>query len=225
MPNVFALIKLTSRSRLLCAHTARNNFRLGVVLGLDRNSGQPSQHRNLSDMRQRIGYRALKQNLRMPSQRPLRRQTIVTLSQARVEPIYFLLPRQRWRIVPCLLSVRDRDRPLQQIPDMRQNLHRRSRPLPDRKLRELRARPSYRFATAIRQGRQRVPQKFALFIRHVEQLPYRSQSPSTISILPIAATTSAISRPSHIFTSVCKLANDGDRMCTRYGFAVPSLTT
>ena len=54
---------------------------------------------------------------------------------------------------------------------------------------------------------------------------YRSISPSTMSILPIAATTSAISRPSHIFGSVCMFAKHADRMCTRYGFGPPSLTT
>src|SRR5438270_12485667 len=54
---------------------------------------------------------------------------------------------------------------------------------------------------------------------------YLSISPSTISMLPIAATTSAISRPEHIGSSACKLANDGERIWTRYGLAVPSLAT
>ena len=53
---------------------------------------------------------------------------------------------------------------------------------------------------------------------------YRSTSPSTISMLPIAATTSAISCPWHIGRIAFRLAKDGLRMCTRYGFAVPSLT-
>src|SRR5215472_8189468 len=52
-----------------------------------------------------------------------------------------------------------------------------------------------------------------------------SISPSTMSIDPIAATTSAISRPSHIAGSACKCASDGARTCTRQGLAVPSLTT
>ncbi len=53
---------------------------------------------------------------------------------------------------------------------------------------------------------------------------YRSISPSTISMDPIAATTSAISLPSHIFGRVCRFAKQAARICTRYGFAVPSLT-
>ncbi len=53
---------------------------------------------------------------------------------------------------------------------------------------------------------------------------HRSISPSTISIDPMAATTSASRRPSHIVGSVCRFAKQADRICTRYGLAVPSLT-
>jgi hypothetical protein len=55
-------------------------------------------------------------------------------------------------------------------------------------------------------------------------IPHRSISPNTISIDPIAATTSASSPPSHIFGKVCRFAKQAARMCTRYGLAVPSLT-
>ena len=34
-------------------------------------------------------------------------------------------------------------------------------------------------------------------------------------MLPMAATTSAMSLPSHIFGKTCRFANDGARMCTR----------
>lgn len=44
---------------------------------------------------------------------------------------------------------------------------------------------------------------------------YRSISPSTISIDPIAATTSASNRPSHILGRVCRFARQAARMCTR----------
>ena len=54
---------------------------------------------------------------------------------------------------------------------------------------------------------------------------YRSISPSTISMLPIAATTSAMSWPLHICGKACRLAYEGERMWTRMGLAVPSLTT
>src|SRR5215469_7937518 len=54
---------------------------------------------------------------------------------------------------------------------------------------------------------------------------YRSISPSTISMDPITATTSANSLPLHIVSSACSVANPGYRICTRHGFAVPSDTT
>src|SRR2546423_13208364 len=54
---------------------------------------------------------------------------------------------------------------------------------------------------------------------------HRSISPRTISIEPMAATTSARRRPSHIAGSSCRLARQAARMWTRYGLAVPSLTT
>jgi len=52
-----------------------------------------------------------------------------------------------------------------------------------------------------------------------------SVSPNTKSMLPIEAITSAISEPSTILPVACRLPKLGVRMCTRYGFAVPSLTT
>jgi hypothetical protein len=44
---------------------------------------------------------------------------------------------------------------------------------------------------------------------------YRSISPSTISMLPMAATTSAISLPSHILGRACRFARHAARICTR----------
>src|SRR5581483_5980163 len=57
-----------------------------------------------------------------------------------------------------------------------------------------------------------------------DSFTHLSISPRTMSMDPITATTSAISRPSHMVCSACNVANDGFRMCTRYGLAVPSLT-
>ncbi len=57
------------------------------------------------------------------------------------------------------------------------------------------------------------------------ELHYLSISPRTISILPIAATTSASNLPTQRLSSACKLPKHAERMWTRYGFAVPSLRT
>jgi hypothetical protein len=54
---------------------------------------------------------------------------------------------------------------------------------------------------------------------------HRSIAPSTISIDPITATTSASNRPLHMVSSACRFPRSALRMCTRYGLAVPSETT
>jgi len=70
---------------------------------------------------------------------------------------------------------------------------------------------------------RRVPQFTSYPITKL-QILHRSISPSTMSMDPIAATTSASNPPSHIFGKVCRFARHAARICTRYGFAVPSLT-
>src|SRR5271157_1949416 len=55
-------------------------------------------------------------------------------------------------------------------------------------------------------------------------LSYRSTSPSTMSMVPIHATTSAINRPSINLGKACKFANEGARTWQRKGFGEPSLT-
>src|SRR3989442_652755 len=53
---------------------------------------------------------------------------------------------------------------------------------------------------------------------------YRSTSPSTISMVPMMATTSAINPPRTIRSSACRLMNDGGRTRRRYGCVELSLT-
>src|SRR5208337_3983567 len=55
-------------------------------------------------------------------------------------------------------------------------------------------------------GRQRAAE-----IRHEGGQHQRSTSPSTMSIVPMTATTSATRRPRTITSSACKLTNDGGR--------------
>lgn len=53
---------------------------------------------------------------------------------------------------------------------------------------------------------------------------YLSTSPSTISVLPTMATTSAIIAPRDISLRTLRLTKAGDRAFTRYGVVEPSLT-
>src|SRR5208337_4068620 len=51
----------------------------------------------------------------------------------------------------------------------------------------------------------------AVEIRHDEIGHQRSTSPSTMSIVPMTATTSATSKPRTMTSSACRLTNDGGR--------------
>ena len=59
---------------------------------------------------------------------------------------------------------------------------------------------------------------------HHGAVAHRSISPSTMSMLPIAAITSAISLPSTITGSACRFTNEGERIFMRQGRDEPSLT-
>ena len=52
---------------------------------------------------------------------------------------------------------------------------------------------------------------------------HRSQSPSTVSAVPMMATMSARKWFSAMRSSACRLTNDADRNFTRRGLCVPSL--
>src|SRR5581483_8897972 len=61
--------------------------------------------------------------------------------------------------------------------------------------------------------------------RNQELIDHRSTSPSTTSIDPISATTSATRCPFTSRRSPCRLQNDGGRTRKRYGLVdLPSLT-
>ena len=61
-----------------------------------------------------------------------------------------------------------------------------------------------------------------IHIRQSELLPV--DLPSTISSVPITATTSATMCPITIFRSDCRFTNDGGRTRARYAIVLPSLT-
>ena len=68
--------------------------------------------------------------------------------------------------------------------------------------------------------------ELANLLQHVRgQRRHRSQSPSTVSAVPMIATMSAIMWLSDICSSAWRLTKDAERNFTRRGLWVPSLTT
>ena len=70
----------------------------------------------------------------------------------------------------------------------------------------------------------RGPREIAVARRGSSGVGHRSTSPSTMSMEPMTATTSAISSPRTMCGSALRLLKDGARTLQRYGRLVPSLT-
>ncbi len=115
-------------------------------------------------MRQRIGNRPLKQFFQRNLRRLARGQEVVKLLERSEKSLNLLLPRQWFRILPLLPAHGNRQCPVKQIPQMRQNLPRRAHSLAGLKLGEALRRVPHGFRAAIGQRGQGVPQQFPLGI-------------------------------------------------------------
>lgn len=109
------------------AYSPGRNLRDVEIFTAHRRSGQPAQHRDLPDVRQRIGNRPLKQLLGPRFERAVGSQIVFECFERGKEAVYFVMPCQRLRIAPLLLAARDRQCPIEKIPDVRQDLSGRPR--------------------------------------------------------------------------------------------------
>src|SRR5258705_2335842 len=115
--SVPTLVELPARRRLLGADASGHDLGARIVFALHVRAGKPPQHRELADMRERVGDRTLKELLRRRSQRRVRREIIVEPPQRRVEPLDFAAPRERLGIGPRLGAFRLRQRPVVEAPE------------------------------------------------------------------------------------------------------------
>src|SRR5262249_4844346 len=115
-------VELPSGWRLRRPPPAGDDVGAGVVLGLDFRAGQAAQHRELADVRQRVGDRALEDALGWDGERRLRRQVVVEALHGREKAFDLAVPFERRRIVPRLGALRLRQRPVEQIADVREDL-------------------------------------------------------------------------------------------------------
>ena len=115
-------------------------------------------------MRQRVGNRALKQSLRLACERRVRREVVVEPLQRVVEAGNLCVPLERRRVVPRLLALRDRQRPVEQIADVREDLRRRLWRVADGEGCEARRRVAHGFTAAIGDRGQRVTKERAFVI-------------------------------------------------------------
>ena len=116
------LFEFPARCRLLRSDAARGDIGLQIVLASNRRAGESPEHRDLPNVRQRISNRPLEQLLCRTSKRRITGQSLIELSQRLEEAIDFLIPRERLRVLPSLLPVGERQRPVVQIADVSQDL-------------------------------------------------------------------------------------------------------
>jgi hypothetical protein len=121
------LVKLTHRRSLIGTHPSSDDMCFVVILSAHRHACQAPQHRDLSDMRERIGYRSLEELFGRFVHRLLRSQICFECLKSRKETPDFGIPWKRIRITPLLLALRDRKSPLHQVTDMCENLARTAR--------------------------------------------------------------------------------------------------
>src|ERR1035437_597659 len=123
------LVKFLARGRLVRANASYGDFGDIIIFALDRNAGHSPQHRDLADVSERVGERALKQFFGGDLQRLFRRQVIIKFLQEGEEALAFFFPRQRSGIVPFAAAFGHGEAPVHQVADVRQNFRRRARRL------------------------------------------------------------------------------------------------
>ncbi len=157
-------LELALRGRLIEAYDAHLDICNVIVFPLHWRACHASQDRDLTDMRERIGDRALKQFFWRRLQGFIRRQEVVKLFQGGEKSFHSLLPWQRRRVLPFLLAHGDRQGPVEQIADVRENLSRRSQSFTAMKVSEAGGRVANRFSATISERGQRVAQQFSFGI-------------------------------------------------------------
>ncbi len=100
------LTEFVHRRGLIGAHGPDRDLRDVIIFRAHRRTRQPPQHRDLSDMRKRIGDGRLKQLLGRRVKRAVRSQIVIQRLQRGKEAVHFLGPGKRRRIVPLLLAAR-----------------------------------------------------------------------------------------------------------------------
>src|ERR1019366_2261952 len=114
----------TARGSLLGADAAHGDIGLEIVFAADRGSGQSAQDGDLPDVSERVGNGTLKELRRLIRERLAGSKVIVKYLERGKEAVDALVPRERRRIVPRGLALGHRQRPVQQVAHVREDLSR-----------------------------------------------------------------------------------------------------
>src|ERR1044072_9497331 len=120
------LIKLSLWLHLFRAYSAGFDLRTRIVLTLDGLARQATQHRDLAHMSKCIGNRPLKHTFAARRQFAVRSEILIELRQGRMKTLDLLTPWKWLSVVPGFIPFGDRQGPIQQISNVRQDLNGRA---------------------------------------------------------------------------------------------------
>src|SRR3984893_8569622 len=122
-------VKFLARGRLIRADASDCDFGHEIAFAFHRDTGHPTQHRDLSDVGERVGDRALKQFFGGDFERLFRRQVAVELLHGGEEALAFFFPRKRQGILPLAVAFGHGEGPVHQVADGGEGSYRRARSL------------------------------------------------------------------------------------------------
>src|SRR6185295_10090112 len=157
-------VELPPRRGLLGADAAGGDVGLEVVLAAHGRAGQPAEHGELADVREGVGDRPLEELLRREPQRRLRGQERVDAGEAVEEPRGPLLPGHGRHLAPDVLAFQQVVHPVEEVPEVRQDLAGRAAGLADAERGEARGRAAQDLASSVGQRRQGVAQEVAFVV-------------------------------------------------------------
>src|SRR5689334_9463097 len=165
-PGASELVELEAWFRLLCTHTTPRNLGARIVLPTHGRTGDPPQHRDLTRVRERVSDRTLKESLEGHAECRLAGEIVVERGKRAEEARTVLAPRLHGRVLPPLGALRHRERPIEEVAHVREDLRRCTAPRTDAESGKFRRRIAKRLSGAIRERRQRVSQKLARTLIH-----------------------------------------------------------
>src|SRR5215472_5548122 len=155
---LLSLVEFAAGNGLFGADTASDDVGFEIVFAQNGGAGQAAQHCNLSDVTERVGDGALEEAFEGPVEGLGRRQVVVEFLYRSEKPLDFGVPAQGCGVVPSLLAVRDRERPVKQVAHVHKDLHGRARLVADMERAEMVRRAAQGFAAAISNSSQGVAQ-------------------------------------------------------------------
>src|SRR6516225_8927912 len=118
------LLEFAAGNGLVETYAARGDVGFEIIFAENGRTGQAAQHGDLPDMIERVRDGALKKTFSRTVERLRRSEVIVELLERGEKAIDLGVPRQRRGLVPSLFALRDRERPVKEIAQMRENLRR-----------------------------------------------------------------------------------------------------